>query len=111
MFVFLVFDAFVIVLLFRVDQLHSFFLRWTPERELDPLVDDDNQIPSREKDTTSQRGFLLVTDDSEASNEYEPTKDSEKTQEKPAHYIRRESKLLKEWEVRLKISRYSSFSR
>lgn len=87
-------------LLFRVDQLHSFFLRWTPERELDALVDDDNQIPSREKDTTSQRGFvLLVTDDPEINNEHEPTKDAEK----PSHYIRRESKLLKEWEVRFKI--------
>ncbi len=91
--------------IFRIDHLYAFFLRWTPERELDPLIDDDDDNhpvqsttinQTKPNDNTPNRGFvLLVTDDPELTDNYETTKLS-----KNEHYLKSQNSLLKEWEVR-----------
>jgi len=90
------------ILFSRIDHLYSFFLRWTPEHELHPLIDDEqlsviNQI--KHNDKYSNKGFVLLDDD-----QLELSDDQQKT----SHYLKRQNTLLKEWEVRrTKINLYN----
>ena len=73
-------------MIFRTDQLYKFFLRWTPERELDPLIDDEepqiNPDQTKHNDQTPNKGFvLLATDDPQLTGDYIPTKNKKKNQQ------------------------------
>ncbi|CAF4662254.1 unnamed protein product [Rotaria sp. Silwood1] len=92
----------------KTGPLHSFFLRWTPERALDPLIDDDkqpldiHQINSNNQ--SSSKGFVLLTDDNpQLTTDYstcQNVRNQTKTNEhqKRPHYLSRQNTLLKDWE-------------
>jgi hypothetical protein len=59
--------------------LYKFFLHWRPERQLDPLIDDEdlqtNLDESKYNDNSTNKGFvLLATDDPQLTDDYIPTK-------------------------------------
>jgi hypothetical protein len=96
--------------IFRSNQLYKFFLHWRPERQLDPLIDDEdlqtNLDESKYNDNSTNKGFvLLATDDPQLTDDYIPTKKTKNSiqQKKELHYLKRQNTLLKEWEVRLQI--------
>jgi len=71
--------------------LYSFFLRWTPEREFDPLIDDADELTKiRQRNPTSSKGFVLL----------EKYSNKKSSKQKQPHYLKQQSTLLKEWEVR-----------
>ncbi|CAF1378998.1 unnamed protein product [Adineta steineri] len=112
----------------KIDHLYAFFLRWSPERALDPYFDDDhpdnsntslNQVnrhvsnsQSKQNEISSGKGFvLLANDDPELTDDYvssnnknnnssksHATSDST-TSTKKQHYLKRQNTLLKEWEI------------
>ena len=96
----------------RTDNLYTFFLRWNPERALDPLLDDTSlssnldHSSSNPTDQSSGGGFvLLANDDPELTDDYLPanhleTSNSDHGKQGKAHYLKRQNTLLKEWEVR-----------
>ncbi len=94
-------------MIFRSEQLYKFFLRWTPERELDPLIDDEepqiNIDQTKHNDKAPNKGFvLLATDDPELTSDYISTKNTKNNQQQQkTHYLKRQNTLLKEWEVSL----------
>jgi len=79
--------------------LYSFFLRWTPEREFDPLIDDADELTKiRQRNPTSSKGFVLLgNEDPDLLEKYSNKKSSK---QKQPHYLKQQSTLLKEWEVR-----------
>ncbi|CAF0771607.1 unnamed protein product [Rotaria sordida] len=95
----------------KTDPLHAFFLRWTPERALDPLIDDDKQpsnIDSKKSNNqSSNKGFVLLTDDnnSQLPNDYSTHQNLKNQiteineQLKRPHYLSRQNTLLKDWET------------
>jgi len=115
----------IYALYFRIDHLYTFFLRWNPERALDPASDghypeDSNTLltptnrPSpKHSEPSSAKGFvLLANDDPELSDDYIAAKnkntnsskprtpfDSGSAETKKQHYLKRQNTLLKEWEV------------
>ncbi|CAF3957022.1 unnamed protein product [Rotaria sp. Silwood2] len=97
----------------KTGPLYSFFLRWTPERALDPLIDDDKPLsnihPTISNNQSPNKGFVLFTgDDPQLPNDYancENLNNHTKTndQQKRPHYLSRQNTLLKDWEVNLNI--------
>ena len=112
----------------RVDHLYTFFLRWNPDRSLDPLLDDpysdENTLStptnrplsnssSKHNESSSAKGFvLLANDDPELADDYtrlknknnnssKPLASSDSDESKKQHYLKRQNTLLKEWEVRI----------
>jgi hypothetical protein len=105
----IIYFNFQIFIMFRIDHLYSFFLLWTPENGLDPLITEkENQLKSNHDN--SNKGFvLLATDDPELADNYLIMKNQRKTkneQQKEAHYLTKQNTLLKEWEVRSNIQIY-----
>jgi len=59
----------------KTDHLYSFFLRWTPEREKDSLIDDNDNQPTNINQSSPNKGFvLLANDDPELTDNYLTTK-------------------------------------
>jgi hypothetical protein len=88
-----------IFFILRIDHLHSFFLRWTPERQSDPLIDDEDEnqalnLNSSKYHDRTPKGFVLLAND-------DPELTSSTEQQNKKHYLQRQNTLLKEWEVRL----------
>ena len=111
----------------RSDHLYAFFLRWSPDRSLDPLNDDEpKQLPSsptKTTDVSTAKGFvLLANDDPELTDDYklkqnnnnnnvnnnssssnsDSTANQTTSDGKKQHYLKRQNTLLKEWEVKNK---------
>jgi hypothetical protein len=120
-------------LYYRIDNLYTFFLRWNPERALDPGSDghypEDSNILStptnrhspKHNENSSAKGFvLLANDDPELSDDYISPKNknnnssksrassNSSTEQKKQHYLKRQNTLLKEWEVRNSIQNFKS---
>ncbi|CAM4817426.1 unnamed protein product [Rotaria magnacalcarata] len=92
----------------KTESLYEFFRRWTPERALDPLIDDDkassNIHQSKPNNEPSKKGFVLLPDDnSELAKDYLKSQNSRnqiknnESRKKP-HYLSRQNTLLKDWE-------------
>lgn len=101
----------IIYLIFRTDSLYSFFLHWTPERALDPLIDDEkpslNINQSKSTNESNKKGFVVLSDeDDQLKEDYIKSKNIKKQTKTTdsntkRHYLSRQNTLLKDWEVRL----------
>jgi len=85
----------------KTEKIYNFFLRWTPERQFNSLIDDDDNIVTNTSDQPTCQGFVrLANDDPELNDDYhhslEKTDDKSK---KKSHYLKRQNTLLKEWEI------------
>lgn len=91
-------------LYFRTEKIYNFFLRWTPERQFNALIDDDDNIVTNASDQPTCQGFVrLANDDPELNDDYDHSseKNDDKSKKK-SHYLKRQNTLLKEWEVKEK---------
>lgn len=83
---------------FRIDHVYTFFLRWNPDRALDPSLDDSYpnnntntnllstspHSQSKHNETSSAKGFvLLANDDPELTDDYILTKNKNNNSSKP----------------------------
>lgn len=90
--------------------MYSFFRRWTPELQFNPLTDEEktpeNQHPSKQHDDSSKKGFIFMSGNECQLNDNYPTsqnsnhKNKKKEQSKKTHYLSRQNSLFKDWEVR-----------
>ncbi|CAF3754411.1 unnamed protein product [Rotaria socialis] len=92
----------------KTAALYEFFRRWTPERALNPLIDDDktssNIHQSNPNNEPSKKSFVLLPDDnSKLAEDYLKSQNSNnqiknnESRKKP-HYLSRQNTLLKDWE-------------